>query len=78
LQRLLVLLERNDDFRPGVSVFCASESIGGFIQRIASVDLRGEFSGVDKSAKGRQVVSIHFRNEECELLPDERRPRECF
>ena len=31
LQRLLVLLERNDDFRPGVSVFCVSEGIGGFI-----------------------------------------------
>jgi hypothetical protein len=43
LQRLLVLLERNDDFRPGVSFFCVSEGIGGFIQRIASFDLRVSF-----------------------------------
>jgi hypothetical protein len=40
-QRLLVLLERNEDFRPGVSFFCVSDGTGRFSQRIASVDRRG-------------------------------------
>src|SRR6266568_6825518 len=77
-QRLLVLLEGNDDFRPGVPFFCVSDGTSGFSQRIASVDRRGEFFGVDKPTKGGQVVSIYFRNEERELLPQEQRPHECF
>jgi len=56
----------------GVPFFGVREGVGGFSQRIASVDLRREFSGLAELAKGRQVVSIHFRNEKCELLPDER------
>ena len=40
-QRLLVLLERNDDFRAGVPFFYVSDGTGGFSQRIASVDRRG-------------------------------------
>ena len=70
--RASFLLERNEDFRAGVPFFGVREGVGGFSQRIASVDLRREFSGLAELAKGRQVVSIHFRNEKCELLPDER------
>ena len=45
-QRLLFLLERNllernEDFRPGVPFFCVSDGTGRFSQRIASVDHRG-------------------------------------
>jgi hypothetical protein len=70
-QRLLVLLERDDDFRWGVPVFYVSNGTGGFSQRVASVDHRGYLSGLDKSAERHQVVSIHFCYEECEFLPQE-------
>ena len=40
-KRLLFLLERNEDFRPGVPFFCVSDGTGRFSQRIASVDRRG-------------------------------------
>ena len=66
------LLERDDDFRRGMTFFYVSDGGGGFGQRVASVDHRGYFSGPDQSAEGRQVVSIHFRDEESEFLPNER------
>src|SRR5205823_2437278 len=72
------LLECDQHFRPGVPFFYVSDGLGGLRQRVASVDHRGYFSGLDQSAEGRQVVSIDIRNEEFELLSQERRPRECF
>jgi hypothetical protein len=65
-------LERYDDFRRGVPFFYVIDGSSGFSQRVASVYHWGYFSLFDKSAKDRQVVSIHFRNEEREFVPDER------
>ena len=62
------LVERYDNFRRGVPFFQVSYSIGGFGERVASVDRRGYLSGFDKSAERHQVVSIYFRDEECEFL----------
>ena len=72
------LLDRNDHFPPGVSPFYVSDGVGSFSQWVASVDYRCHFSGLDQFAKDRQVVSGDIRDEEVELLPQERRPRECF
>ena len=51
---------RDDDFRPGVPLFYISDGIGGFKQLVAFVDHRSYLSGLDKSAEGRQVVSLRF------------------
>ena len=72
LRRSGIWREGNDDFRRGMTFFYVSDGSGGFSNRVASVDHRSYFSGFDKSAEGGQVVSIHFRNEECEFLPGER------
>src|SRR5437868_5575560 len=56
-QRSPNLLECDQHFRPGVPFFYVSDGLGGLRQRVASVDHRGYFSGLDQSAEGRQVVS---------------------
>ena len=70
----LSLLERDGHFRPCVTFFYISDGVGSSNQGVASVDYRSYFSRVDQFAKGGQVASIDIRNEEFELLPQERRP----
>src|SRR6185437_5165306 len=70
------LWEGDEDFRRGVPLFHVSDGVGGLRQGVSLVNHRDYFSGLNQLAQARQVVAIDIRNQESELLTQERRPQE--